>query len=94
MDKNLIISDTYPFQEIIADNVGNKTIIADIEIKYYDKDGKILNTKNINGWEIEPTHDVLSFGNTTTSIYLIQDFSKLNPDIKFFDIIITNGKTQ
>lgn len=92
--KNLIISDTYPFQEIIADNVGNKTIIADIEIKYYDKDGKILNTKNINGWEIEPTHDVLSFGNTTTSIYLIQDFSKLNPDIKFFDIIITNGKTQ
>lgn len=95
--KSLNMSYTYPNYEIVADNTGNKPIMADIEVKFYKKNGEILETKNFRNWEVRPTYNDTLLGqleSNTTYINIPLDFDKLDKDVEFFDIIITNKKEK
>lgn len=95
--KNLNVSYTYPSYKIVADNTGDKSIIADIKIKFYNKNGEVLATDNIENWEVYPTHNEESFGfhgDNTTDMIIPLDFENLSKDVEFFDIIITNKKEK
>lgn len=93
--KTLNIIHTLPTYELFADNWDDKTITADIEIKFYNKNGEMLNTDKIENWNIRPTHqDFPGFHDEDNITYIPFNFDKLDKDVEFFDIIITNKKEK
>lgn len=91
--KNLNVSYTYPSYKIVADNTGDKSIIADIKIEFYNKNGERFATDNIENWEVYPTHNDFHDDNTTY-MNIPLNFDKLDKNVEFFDIIITNKKKK